>query len=71
MKKMVLILTSVILAASLSAAKLPIQNGRHGFQIQAQKSNSLELEYTVRDLDINKVATEKANSQQFTCPMAI
>jgi len=56
---MVLILTSVILAASLSAAKLPIQNGRHGFQIQAQKSNSLELEYTVRDLDINKVATEK------------
>jgi len=59
MKKMVLILTSVILAASLSAAKLPIQNGRHGFQIQAQKSNSLELEYTVRDLDINKVATEK------------
>jgi len=68
MKKMVLILTGMILAASLSAAKLPIQNGHHGYKIQAQKSNSLELEYTVRDLTVNKVTTEKGEFTSIHMP---
>lgn len=68
MKKMVLILTGMILAASLSAAKLPIQNGHHGYKIQALKSNSLELEYTVRDLTVNKVTTEKGEFTSIHMP---
>jgi len=59
MKKLLTVLFTVIFAAGLSAAKLPVQKGHHGYKILDSKSNYLEIEYGVRDLDLSATQTEK------------
>jgi len=59
MKKLLTVLFTVIFATGLSAAKLPVQKGHHGYKILDSKSNYLEIEYGVRDLDLSATQTEK------------
>lgn len=54
-----MVLLAVIFAANMYAAKLTVQKGQHGYKITDSKSDYLELEYRVSDLDLSATKTEK------------